>query len=144
MPMPGGNLERLLANDPYNQRRIFVLSCLHDAIYFLRHGPHRRHDVISSLQEEVLGEISIGISSAVMERDAEFERLCRNLELVVPVSLRTLREYNDRESDEDVADDLINCIPTALQQPDQWEPEVEELSDGERSEQRSTRSHRHR
>ncbi|KAF7520772.1 hypothetical protein PCG10_008993 [Penicillium crustosum] len=142
--MSPDDFERLLANDPYNQRRIFVLRCVHDAIYFLRHGPHRRQDVISSLQEEVLGEISLGISSAVMEHDSQFERLCRNLELVVPVSLRTLRKYNDRESDEDVADDLINCIPTALQQPDRWAPEVEEFSDGEQSEKQSRYSHRHR
>ncbi|CAI7638040.1 unnamed protein product [Penicillium palitans] len=137
--MPHNDLERLLENDPYNQRRIFVLSCLHDAVYFLRHGPHRRDDVISSLQEEVLGEISVGISSAVMERDAEFERLCRNLELVVPVALRTLRRYNDRESDADVADDIISCIPTSLQQPHRWDPEVKEVSDGEQSDRQRRR-----
>ncbi|KAJ5944487.1 hypothetical protein N7516_004655 [Penicillium verrucosum] len=129
------DMQQLLANDPYNERRIFVLSCLHDAIYFLRHGPDRRNDVISSLQEEVLGAISIGISSAVVEHDVLFERLCRNLELTVPIALRTLRRHNDRESDEDVADDLISCIPTTLQQPDQWDPQVEEISDEERFEQ---------
>ncbi|KAJ5615809.1 hypothetical protein N7537_000923 [Penicillium hordei] len=142
--MPHDNLERLLANDPYNERRIFLLSCVHDAIYFLRHGPHRRHDVISSLQEEILGAISIGISSAVVEHDPQFERLCRNLELVAPISLRILRKYNDRESDEDVADDLISCIPTVLQQPTQWDPEVEEATGEERFEQQSRRHHRHR
>ncbi|KAJ9484717.1 hypothetical protein VN97_g8654 [Penicillium thymicola] len=142
--MPRDNIERLLANDPYNERRIFVLSCVHDAIYFLRHGPDRRHDVISSLQEEVLGAISVGISSAVVEHDVQFERLCRNLELIVPISLRILRRHNDRESDEDIADDLISCIPTALQQPDQWDPEVEEISDEERFTKQHKRRHRHR
>lgn len=70
--MPRHDLEHVLADDPYNERRIFVLSCVHDAIYYLRHGPHRRNDVISTLQEEILGEIGLAISSAVVERDPQF------------------------------------------------------------------------
>ncbi|KGO54979.1 hypothetical protein PEX1_099190 [Penicillium expansum] len=142
--MPRHDLERVLADDPYNERRIFVLSCVHDSIYYLRHGPHRRNDVISTLQEEILGEIGIAISSAVVERDPQFERLCRNLELVVPISIRILRKHNDRESDEDVADDLISCIPTVLQQPTQWDPEVEEISDEEEFERQNKNRRRHR
>ncbi|EKV07783.1 hypothetical protein Pdw03_4280 [Penicillium digitatum] len=144
--MPRHDLEHVLADDPYNERRIFVLSCVHDAIYYLRHGPHRRNDVISTLQEEILGEIGLAISSAVVERDPQFERLCRNLELVVPISIRILRKHTDRESDEDVADDLISCIPTALQQPTQWDPDVEEISVEEEFERKNQlrRRHRHR
>lgn len=75
-----------------------------------------------------------------------FERLCRNLELVVPISIRILRKHTDRESDEDVADDLISCIPTALQQPTQWDPDVEEISVEEEFERKNQlrRRHRHR
>ncbi|KGO71851.1 hypothetical protein PITC_025830 [Penicillium italicum] len=144
--MPRHDLERVLADDPYNERRIFVLSCVHDVIYYLRHGPHRRNDVISTLQEEILGEIGIAISSAVVERDPQFERLCRNLELVVPISIRILKKHHDRESDEDVAEDLISCIPTVLQQPAQWDPDVEEISDEEEFERQNQnrRHHRHR
>ncbi|KAJ5789718.1 uncharacterized protein N7518_006729 [Penicillium psychrosexuale] len=141
--MPRHDLERILADDPYNERRIFVLSCLHDAIYYLRHGPHRRNDVISTLEEEIAGEIDISISSAVVERDPQFERLCRNLELVIPISIRILRKHNDRETDQDVADDLISCIPTVLQQPAQWDPDVEEISDEEEFERQNSRR-RHR
>ncbi|CDM33560.1 hypothetical protein DTO013E5_7412 [Penicillium roqueforti] len=141
--MPRHDLERVLADDPYNERRIFVLSCLHDAIYYLRHGPHRRNDVISTLEEEIAGEIDISISSAVVERDPQFERLCRNLELVIPISIRILRKHNDRETDQDVADDLISCIPTVLQQPAQWDPDVEEISDEEEFERQNSRR-RHR
>ncbi|KAJ5487510.1 hypothetical protein N7530_001810 [Penicillium desertorum] len=124
-------LERLLADDPYNQRRIFVLRCLHNAIFALRHEPHPRNDVISALREDVDPEIDIGISSAVLERDSQFERLCRNLKLVLPIAIRILRKHDDHESDQEVAADLISCIPTALQQPAKWEPEVEENSDEE-------------
>ena len=141
--MPRHDLERVLADDPYNERRIFVLSCLHDAIYYLRHGPHRRNDVISTLEEEIAGEIDISISSAVVERDPQFERLCRNLELVIPISVRILRKHNDRETDQDIADDLISCIPTVLQQPAQWDPDVEEISDEEEFERQNSRR-RHR
>ncbi|KAI2717817.1 hypothetical protein CBS147332_4697 [Penicillium roqueforti] len=141
--MPRHDLERVLADDPYNERRIFVLSCLHDAIYYLRHGPHRRNDVISTLEEEIAGEIDISISSAVVERDPQFERLCRNLELVIPISIRILRKHNDRETDQGVADDLISCIPTVLQQPAQWDPDVEEISDEEEFERQNSRR-RHR
>ena len=141
--MPRHDLERVLADDPYNERRIFVLSCLHDAIYYLRHGPHRRNDVISTLEEEIAGEIDISISSAVVERDPQFERLCRNLELVIPISVRILRKHNDRGTDQDVADDLISCIPTVLQQPSQWDPDVEEISDEEEFERQNSRR-RHR
>lgn len=137
------DLDRVLANDPYNERRIFVLSCLHDAIYYLRHGPHRRNDVIATLQEEIAGEIDIAITSAVVERDPQFERLCRNLELVIPISIRILRKHNDQETDQDVAEDLISCIPTVLQQPTQWDPDVEEISDEEEFE-RQNRRRRHR
>ncbi|CAG8888572.1 unnamed protein product [Penicillium egyptiacum] len=147
--MPHEDLDRILADDPYNERRIFVLSCLHDAIYYLRHGPHRRNDVIASLQEEIAPEIDISISSAVLKRDTQFERLCRNLELVLPISIRILSQRNDRETDQDVAEELINCIPTALQQPTQWDPDVEESSEEEEFERqnrrrRRRRHHRHR
>lgn len=137
------DLDLVLADDPYNERRIFVLSCLHDAIYYLRHGPHRRNDVIATLQEEIAGEIDIAITSAVVERDPQFERLCRNLELVIPISIRILRKHNDQETDQDVAEDLISCIPTVLQQPTQWDPDVEEISDEEEFE-RQNRRRRHR
>ncbi|KAJ6138053.1 hypothetical protein N7471_004539 [Penicillium samsonianum] len=137
------DLDRVLADDPYNERRIFVLSCLHDAIYYLRHGPHRRNDVIATLQEEIAGEIDIAITSAVVERDPQFERLCRNLELVLPISIRILRKHNDRETDQDVAEDLISCIPTVLQQPTQWDPDVEEISDEEEFD-RQNRRRQHR
>lgn len=137
------DLDRVLADDPYNERRIFVLSCLHDAIYYLRHGPHRRNDVIATLQEEIAGEIDIAITSAVVEHDPQFERLCRNLELVLPISIRILRKHNDRETDQDVAEDLISCIPTVLQQPTQWDPDVEEISDEEEFE-RQNRRRQHR
>ncbi|KAJ6187375.1 hypothetical protein N7519_002283 [Penicillium mononematosum] len=124
-------LERLLVNDPYNQRRIFVLRCLHDAIFHLLHEPHRRDDVISTLREEVAPEIDISISSAVLERDSQYERLCRNLEVSLPTAIRILSKHDDPETDQEVAADLISCIPTSLQQPARWEPEVEETSDEE-------------
>jgi hypothetical protein len=137
MPRP------VLAQDPYNNRRIHVLQCVHDAIYYLRHGPHRRNDVLETL-EEIAGETSIGISSAVLERDHQFERLCRNLELLLPVAIRILNKHNDRETDRDVADDLISCIPTVLQKPDQWDPLVEEISDEEKFERQNKRHDRGR
>ncbi|CAG7941499.1 unnamed protein product [Penicillium nalgiovense] len=132
-------LERVVVDDPYNERRIFVLTCLHDAIYFLRHEPNRRNDVLSSLREEVAAELDISISSAVLERDPQFERLCRNLVLVLPISIRILSKRNDHASDQDVADDLISCIPTVLQKPAQWDPEVEEVSDEEEFERQNRR-----
>ncbi|KAJ5774152.1 hypothetical protein N7457_009048 [Penicillium paradoxum] len=119
-----------LARDPYNDQRIHVLQCIHDAIYYLRHGPHRRNDVLDTLAE-VAGMTALSISSAVLEGDPQFERLCRNLELILPVSIRILNKHNDRQTDREVGDDLISCIPTVLQQPDQWNPEVEEISDEE-------------
>ncbi|KAJ5436113.1 hypothetical protein N7445_006998 [Penicillium cf. griseofulvum] len=128
--MPRHNLERILADDPYNERRIFTLSAVHDAIYYLRHEPHLRDDVIDTL-EEIAHEMGIGISSAVVERDPQFERLCRNLELMLPVLIRILSKHNDQETDRDVADDLISCIPSVLQQPKKWNPDVEEIPDEE-------------
>ncbi|KAJ5550807.1 hypothetical protein N7535_001253 [Penicillium sp. DV-2018c] len=136
-------LEHSLANDPYNRRRIHVLQCVHDAIYYLRHGPHRRNDVIETL-EEIAGEMSIGISSAVIERDHLFERLCRNFELLLPVAIRILNKHNDRETDRDVADDLISCIPTVLQKPERWDPRVEEIFDEEEFERQNRRRTRRR
>ncbi|KAJ5236328.1 hypothetical protein N7489_006419 [Penicillium chrysogenum] len=123
--------ERLLANDPYNQRRIAVLDSLHDAIFHLLHKPHRRDDVITCLREEVAAEMDISISSAVLERDSQYERLCRNLEVVLPTAIRILSKHNDRDTDEEVAADLISCIPTSLQQPVLWEAEVEDSESGQ-------------
>ncbi|KAJ5960054.1 uncharacterized protein N7479_007204 [Penicillium vulpinum] len=136
------NLERLLADDPYNERRIFILTCVHDAIYYLRHGPHRRNDVIATLEDNA-AEMAIAISSAVVERDPQFERLCRNLELMLPVSIRILSKHNDRETDKDVADDLISCIPSILQQPMKWEPDAEDISDEDEFEEQNSRHHHH-
>ncbi|CAI7582200.1 unnamed protein product [Penicillium glandicola] len=135
--MPRQDLESLLVDDPYNQRRIFILSCVHDAIYYLRHGPHRRNDVIDTL-EEIDQEMALAIASAVVEHDPQFERLCRNLELILPVSVRILSKHNDRGTDKEVADDLISCIPSVLQQPKKWDPEVEEIYDEEEFERENS------
>ncbi|OQE47373.1 hypothetical protein PENCOP_c001G02491 [Penicillium coprophilum] len=136
--MPRHDIKRILADDPYNERRIFVLSCVHDAIYYLRHGPHRRNDVIATL-EKISDEMGIAISSSVVEHDPQFERLCRNLELMLPVLIRILNKHKDRVTDKDVADDLISCIPSVLQQPKKWNPDIEEISDEEEFEQEQRR-----
>ncbi|KAJ5514478.1 hypothetical protein N7463_004030 [Penicillium fimorum] len=139
--MPRHDIERVLADDPYNERRIFVLSCVHDAIYYLRHGPHRRNDVIATL-EEISDEMGVAISSVVLERDPQFERLCRNLELMLPALIRILNKYHDRGTDKEIADDLISCIPSVLQQPKQWNPDAEEISDEEGFEQEQQKQNR--
>ncbi|KAJ5467522.1 hypothetical protein N7475_005274 [Penicillium sp. IBT 31633x] len=131
-----------LAHDPYNERRINISESIHDAIYYLRHGPHRRNDVLATL-EEVAGELSIAISSSVLERDPQFERLCRNLELLLPVSIRLLSKHTDRGTDREVADDLISCIPTILQRPDQWNADVKAISDEDGYERHNKCPHHH-
>ncbi|KAJ5863882.1 uncharacterized protein N7529_005798 [Penicillium soppii] len=130
-----------LNEDPHNLRRIDILKSLHNVIYHLRHLPHRRNEVRAMLKD-ILAEMPTAFASSMTERDSLFGRCSSNLYLMVPVSLRLLWKHNDRDTDRDVAKDLIKCIPEELRQPKLFDPEVEEPSSEEESERNNPRGHR--
>ena len=118
-----------LNHDAYNKSRIVLLSGTHDVINWLRNAPHLRDDIVRTLNdisERLLGAIAY----AEKEQDIWLERCARNLYIMIPVSLRILRNSPRGTCEKDISEDLISCLPLNLRDPTQWEPQYEEPSDG--------------